>query len=337
MYTVNLKHFVYDILKPAMADLRGTICLMGTSSNFTRGLFYDVTTGAEAGWSLHTWSAHDNPYVAKEWQEELDDIAKLRPLYKETPQFRQWYLNEWVVETDKLVYKFDESRNLYRELPKASIDGWVYVLGVDTGWEDDNAFVLLGYHEHLPTAYIIKTYNKNHMTFDQVVVKINEFMSDKDYPISKVIIDGANKQGIESMKVRSSIPFEYADKTGKVDFIEILNGDLIQAKLKIHYACQTLRDELMGLVWKTTGDKITIPKKEHPSLSNHLADAMLYAWRNGFHYHATPVKELVAYGSREWYAQQSGIDWNAERDKLVAPTGKGQDALPLKTTLPTGA
>jgi hypothetical protein len=76
----------------------------------------------------------------------------------------------------------------------------------------------------------------------------------------------------------------------------MLNGDLIQAKIKIHSSCQTLINELMGLVWKTDGDKIRIPKAEHPSLPNHLCDAMLYAWRNGYHYyfkHAVPTKVMT--------------------------------------------
>lgn len=320
MYTIDLSKLVYGILKPAMTDpnlggQRGSICLMGTSSNFVRGLFYNITTKKEQGWSLHTWSAFDNPFIAKQWQEELDEIEKLRPLYKETPQFKQWYLNQWVIETDKLVYKFNEERNLYVNLPNFP-HGWVYVLGVDTGWEDDNAFVLCGYQESDPHLYVIKTYNKPHMTFDQVIVKIREFMDDPDMPPAKIIIDGANKQGVESMRMRSAIPFEFADKQGKVDFIEMLNADLIQSKIKISRDCRELRDEMMSLVWRTEGDKIVFPKKEHPSLPNHLCDAFLYAWRNGYHYNASPTLEVIVKGTKRWYEKQSELIWEREADLL---------------------
>lgn len=300
MYTIDMHKLVYGILKPAMADLGGTICLMGTASNFTRGLFYDITNKKEAGWTLHSWTAHDNPHVAKQWQQELDEIKKLRPMFMETPLFKQWYLNLWVVDNEKLVYKFNEERNLYIDLPHLPTDGWIYVLGVDTGWEDDNAFVLTGYHEKDKNLYVIKTYNRPHMTFDMVVTKIQEFMADPIYRPSKVIIDGANKQGVESMRQRSQIPFEYADKTGKVDFIEMLNADLIQQKIKISSKCNTLIDEMMGLVWMTDGDKIRLPKREHPSLSNHLCDSFLYAWRNGYHYVFQPKIEGPKTGSKEW-------------------------------------
>jgi phage terminase large subunit len=318
MYTIDLEKLVYGILKPAMADQRGSICLMGTSSNFTRGLFYDITTGSRRDWSVHSWSAYDNPHVSRQWAEELEEIERDRPLFKETPLFKQWYLNQWVVDTEKLVYKFNSERNTYQKTkPQLDPSGWTYILGVDTGWDDDNAFVLGKFHEHDPTFYVCKTFNKPHMTFDQVAAKIEEFMADPEMKPAKIIIDGANKQGVESMRQRSLIPFEYADKIGKVDFIEMLNGDLVQEKVKIHSGCTNLINELMGLVWKTDGDKIIYPKKEHPALPNHLCDAFLYAWRNGFHYMSQPAEKKLVVGSREWYEKNALVDWEKEREKMI--------------------
>jgi hypothetical protein len=314
MYTVNVRHLVYDILGPAMADLDGTICLTGTSSNFTRGLFYDITTGKEPGWSLHQWTAHDNPYV--DWQKILDRIALERPLYRETPQYKQWYLNQWVVDEGKLVYKFNEERNLYTDLPYSGSKGWTFNLSCDTGWEDDNAFVLSGYHENDPTLYIIKTFKKNHMTFDQVEAKLKEMSADPRFPIRSVIIDGANKQGVETMRLRSDIYFEYADKLGKVDHIEMCNGDLIQGRIKIQAGCTDLVDELMSLVWKTDGDKIRLPKKEHPALPNHLCDAFLYGWFNGYHFLSSPAVKALLPGTPEYVKQQEDLHKQAIIERI---------------------
>lgn len=302
MYTINLHKMVYGILKPAMADLGGTICMMGTASNFTRGLFFDLTNNKEAGWKLYEWSAHDNPHIAKQWQEELDEIDALRPLFKETPLFRQWYLNKWEIDTDKLVYKFNPERNIHKGLAKKT--DWVYVLGVDLGWEDDNAFVLTAYNSSEKILYVVDTYHKKHLTFDQVADKIREFMKNPDTPIVKVVIDGANKQGVESMRMRATIPFEYADKHGKVDFIELLNSDLVQGNIKISHSCTDLIQEVSSLTWVTDGDLIRYPKKEHPSLPNHLCDAFLYAWRCGFHYAFVPQPKTPEIGSPEFYRQE---------------------------------
>ena len=329
LYSVDMAKLVYGILKPAMTDpnlggQRGTICLFGTSSNFTRGLFYDITTKQEPGWSLHSWTAHDNPYVAKQWQEELDEIDKLRPLYKSTPQYQQWYLNKWVVDEEKLVYRFSAEKNVFRVLPKGLTEaGWTYTLGIDLGYEDDTAFVLSGFHANDPNLYVLSTYKAKHLSLDQVVKKIQLYQADTDRCPSRVIIDGSAKQAVETMRVRSSIPFEYADKQGKVEFIEILNADLIQSKLKIHAGCHDLIDEMMGLVWKTTGDKISLPRKEHPSLPNHLCDAFLYSWRMAYHYHASPLQKVIVQGSKEWYEQTTVEIWEKERERLINDSNQG--------------
>lgn len=304
MYTIDLSKLVYGILGPAVADDDGTICMMGTSSNFTRGLFFEITNRRESGWSLHTWSAHDNPHVRVQWTEALEEIRQKRPLFMETPLFRQWYLNEWVIDTDALVYKYNPERNLFYERPKTlNPEGWTYILGVDLGYEDDSAFVVATWHDNDRTLYVVRTFNKTHMDITDVANQIKSLQT--EFGIVKIIIDGANKQAVEEIQRRHVIPLEPADKTGKESFIEVLNAELIQGKIKIHEKCANLISEMIGLVWKTTGDRIDIPKKEHPSLPNHLCDAFLYAWRFCYQYMSEPAKKIVVVGTPEWHQQQN--------------------------------
>ncbi len=272
MYTIDLRNLVYGILGPAVVDEDGTIVLLGTASDFPRGLFYDITTGRERGWKLYEWSAFDNPYVAKQWASAIEKIRTERPEYMETPQYKQWFLNQWVIDDQKLVYRFSMEKNLIKALPMLPHGGWTYVLGVDTGWEDDSAFVLTAYHEHDPHLYIISIFKQKKMTFDDVANKIQDFMKSGQMAPHKIVIDGANKQGVESMRVRSNIPFEYADKQDKITFIELCNSDLIQGRIKIIDTADNrpLWQEMSSLVWVSDGDKIRYPKKEHPSLPNHL-------------------------------------------------------------------
>lgn len=329
MYTINLHSFIYGVLSPAMTDPnrggeRGTICLMGTASDFPQGLFYDITLGKEKGWKLFEWTAFDNPHVAKQWQEALDEIARDRPLYKETPQFKQWYLNQWVIDDERLVYRFSKEKNLTQHIPILPEEGWTRVLGVDTGWEDANAFVLTAYHINDPRLYVLKTFCQKKLTFDQVTDVIQKFCNDPLLSPHKIIIDGANKQGVESMRARSSIPFEYADKQDKATFIELCNADLVQGKIVIHNTPlnRPLWAEMAALVWVTEGEKIKLPKKEHPNLPNHLCDAFLYAWRCGYHYHAMPAEKKVIIGSKDWYLKHNEEVWEKERERLMAEVEK---------------
>lgn len=345
MYSINLRNFVYGVLRPAMVDPnadgnRGTIALLGTASDFARGLFYDVSTGKEKGWSVSEWTAFDNPHVARQWAEELDEIKRDRPEYLDTPQFKQWYLNEWVVDQEKLCYRFNPDLNLIKELPKGlNPNGWIgRVLGIDFGWEDDNAFVLTAYHENDPCLYILKYYSRNKMTFNDVDNKVNEFKEDPWWSPNRIIVDGADKQGVESMRERSGSPYEAADKHDKATFIELMNADFTSGKIKVLDTPdnEPLWRAWMALVWETDGDKVKFPKKENKSLHHlsHGPDAALYAWRNGFHYHNMPPKDKKLVGRDAWVGEAAQKAWTAYAERLreqraaqdEIETGHGFDA-----------
>ncbi len=301
MYSINLSQLIYGVLKPAVTDNRGAICMLGTSSNITRGLFYDITTGKEPGWSLHQWSAHDNPHVATQWAQELEEIKRDRPLFMQTALFQQWYLNHWVVDTDKLVYKYNPDRNLYKNLPQHIKGEWSYVLGVDLGYHPDpSAFVVCAFHEHDKTLYILESFKKLEMDITDVAKKIKAYQ--KKFNIYKVVIDGANKQAVEEMRKRHNVDLTSADKTGKADFIELMNAEFIQGNIKLKDDTNAdLVDEFISLVWVTDGDKIKFPRKENPNLANHICDAALYAWRYCYSYLASKAPDTINLKNRnEW-------------------------------------
>jgi hypothetical protein len=272
-FTIDLRRLIYGILKPATVDQGGSICLLGTSGNLTSGLFFDITTNKEPGWKLFRWTAFDNPHVARQWQEELDDIRINRPLFMETPLFKQWYLNEWVIDNEKLVYRFSYGRNEYALLPTERTE-YDYVLGVDLGYDPDpSAFVVVAFHAHSPILYVLTCFKQKEMDVTDVANKIKWYKA--NFPIQRVVIDGANKQAVMEIQKRHDIGLTTADKTGKVDFIQIMNAEMIQAKIKLSKECQELKDEYLGLIWN---DK-SLKKEEHPNCANHLCDAALYAWR----------------------------------------------------------
>lgn len=312
-YSINLRELVYGILKPAVVDYQGTICLLGTSGNLTKGLFFDITNGREPGWSVHKWTAYQNPYVAKNWHAEIEDIKTNRPLFMETPLFKQWYLNQWVVDDEKLVYKFNRDRNLYDALPLYPTGEWAYYMGVDLGYEDASGFVVVATHEYDKTLYIVESYKKSKMDITDVANKIKFFKN--KYKAYKVVIDGANKQAVEEIQKRHHIPLITADKQGKEDFIEIMNSEFIQARIKLNAAeNQGLADEYGGLIWKTDGDKIIVPHKEHPACENHLCDAALYIWRHCHQYHGEAPVQGPKWGTKEWADQQQSEMWEKAQE-----------------------
>lgn len=297
MFTINMHQLVYGVLKPATADQRGTICLLGTSSNITRGLFYDVSGNKEPGWSLHTWTAYDNPHVATQWKEEIEDISKNRPLFMGTALFKQWYLNEWVIDEDAKVYKFSAERNKRINLPVYDTP-YHFVLGVDLGHSPDpSAFVIGCYHDVDPILYLIHAEKHLQMDVTDVADKIRSL--ERKFTFDVKVIDNANKQAVAELNNRHNLNLIAADKAGKNDFINIMNAEFIQGKIFTLPLCNELASEYDSLVWVTDNGKVKEPRKEHSGLPNHLTDAALYLWRYCYQYlFSEPVKG-PKWGSQE--------------------------------------
>lgn len=298
-FSIDLRELVYGTLKPAMADLGGTIAMLGTPGNLTKSLFFDVTSGKEPGWHVVKADTKDNPYMAEKWAKEIEELKRNQPYITETPMFKQMYLGQWVIDTDSLVYKFSEERNVFEHLPMYARGDWQYMLGVDLGYDDDSAFVVTAWHEHDKSLYVVDVFKRSKMDITDVATQIKKMQS--RYGIHKIVIDGANKQAVEEIQKRHQIPLITADKTGKTDFIEIMNSELIQGYIKLHTTlARPLIDEWSGLVWKESAKK----REEHPNCPNHLSDACLYIWRYCYSYLSEKPKETTKWGMPQWYLDE---------------------------------
>lgn len=306
-FSINLRELVYGTLKPAMADLSGTIAMFGTPGNLTKSLFYDVTTGKEPGWHVVKADTKDNPYMADLWAKEIADLRTNQPYIIETPMFKQMYLGQWVIDEDALVYKFNSERNLYDIIPQPLHGEWQYLLGIDLGYEDASAFCVVAYHEFSKILYIADTFSKVRMDITDVANKIKELKT--KYDIHKCVIDGANKQAVEEIQKRHQVPLITADKAGKSDFIEIMNAELIQGHIQVNASTgASLIEEWQNLVWKIRKNEAE-KREENPSCSNHLADATLYIWRYCYQYLNSAYIAKPKHGTAEWqHAQISEME-----------------------------
>ncbi len=292
-YETDQETLVYKILKPAVADHRGTISLYGTPQDNIYSLFYEITNGLRTGWSVHKWSALDNPYMREQWIEQIEELLRDNPLFDQTPTYKQMYLGQWVIDDSKLVYRFNEDRDLIDELPELSGDRvWHNVLGVDLGFEDDSAFTVTGYKDYDPLCYVPESYKRKGMDLTDVATLIKSYFIPRYHP-EKFIVDGADKQAVEEMRNRHGIPFVAAEKSAKADFIHILNDDFIQKKIKlVRGKTAMLQQEMKTLVW----DERKLQKGqrvEDAKCPNHCCDAFLYPWRYCYNYvdHGMPPRE----------------------------------------------
>lgn len=297
---IDLKSFVNQKLRPAMSDLRpfSWVTLLGTCENIPNTYFEDVTTGKDQtiDWSIHRWTTYDNPFMAKQWAEEISEMTTKNPDIIKASWFRTHYLNEWCSDDELLIIPA-EKMQFVDSLPSAN--DWYYVLGVDLGFNDASSYCVVAASHQVKSAFVAYTYKETEQDFFDVANMIKEIKT--KFPISRLVIDGANKQGIETMKERLNLPeAEIAEKTGKPTYLRLLKDDVITGALKFQSGkCEQLQDEWKALQWLSV--KGEIRPEEDPRCQNHLSDATLYAWRETYAYMAELPLPTYKVGTPEYY------------------------------------
>lgn len=297
---VNIETFIKQKLRPALADLRpNSWCsVVGTCENIPKTYFEKVSTGKDPdmGWSIHRWTTFENPHMAKQWGEELAEMRAANPDIDKASWFRTHYLNEWCSDDELLI--IPASKMQFVDILPHSRD-WYYVLGVDLGFNDDSSYSVIAASHTVRCAYVIHTYKSDRQDFQDVADSINKIKS--EYPISRLVIDGANKQGIETMKNRMNLhDANIAEKQGKVEYLRLLKDDVIIGMLKfVNGKCDALKEEWESLQWLSVkGER---RDEEDPRCPNHLSDATLYAWRETYAYMAENLPDVPPVGSPEHY------------------------------------
>ncbi len=339
-FTIDLNALVYETLKPAVADLRGTICMSSTPTNIHAGMFFDMTKDQDPmrpgrwnfeDWSCHRWGYEQNPYVREQVEADIAELIAKKPRIELTAGFRQHWRGNWAIDTTKLVYKFDAAVNTFSgQLPKVRRGEWHNVLGIDTGHKA-TAFTLVAYQDHLPELYIIESWKRRGMDITAMAAVEKSYRA--RFPIDIVVVDGANRQAVEEMNNRHGCQLVAADKKDKFEFIDIMNDDLIQRRIYVSTAeweperiaeftdlgrcgapeyvnkqkCGLLMDEWRQLVVDERKLLRTRKREEHPNCENHCADSALYPWRQTYPYLSTLLKTEAPRNSPEWYAEQNRI------------------------------
>ena len=310
----TLATLIDDILEPASLDLDGSIWMFGTPAASAAGFYYDCNNLGKSPWESHAWTLMDNPHLpgAQDW---LDRKIVENRWSVTDATYRREYKGEWVRDENSLVYQFNKIRNLAEELPDVE---WHYALGIDLGFIDSTAFVVICWSDIHPETYVLEVSKFTHLTSDDIGKKIRWL--DNEYEFERIVADtgGLGKMVVEEMSKRFSLNILPAQKRAKFDHIELLNSDFKKGKLQIldTEENQLLIDELELLEWdlneRTKGRFI-----ERSDCENHACDAMLYVWRESlaFLHQAETFQPLL--GSDEWFKREEQRMEDAAEAKIV--------------------
>lgn len=258
------------------------------------------------GWTVRSWTVSDNPYMREEYAAMCDELLKAKgPTYMEDSGFKRQWLGRWVFESNNMVYKFEEKRNIINNNPEgvgfhanqtlinkllSGSGEFVYRFGVDLGWEDAWALVVGAYHPHAKHFYIVECFKRNHVVYDDIGATLVAYHS-KYRPVN-IIVDtgGGGKLVSESMRIKFALPIIGADKkAGKQDTVARMNSDFLSGAIQVvpGEANKELVKEWQELLLDMKSLRNGI-WKEVQTKDNHLADSALYCYRDAVHYLGVP-------------------------------------------------
>lgn len=282
-------------------------------------------------WSLHSWTIQDNHALPKMWARALLN-KRMNGWGDDHPAWRREYLGEWVEDASDLVYAYAGLISTKRVNWLPAKDGnkhglseeggpWHYIAGVDFGFEDDFAIVVLAYGEHDKTLYHVWEFKENHLTLDRMQAEIEA--AEKHFGGFETIVADAGGLGkvlLETMSARG-LAIHRADKTQKFDHIELVNSDFHAGRFKLMPDSE-LHHEMCGLQWdlsKASKEQLirTGKMRESPGCPNHLCDAALYAWRYAYHQFAKDRVPEVQPGTLEWWRERELAEKEAFAQQLT--------------------
>ncbi len=309
-----LTELIDDALEPATLDYDGQILVTGTPNAICAGVFHDMCAGKLKGWEVHSWTLRENPHLphVEAWIQKMMARKNWQPDHS---TYLREYCGRWVQDLDSQVYKVKDSLNLVRGYPpEQEGEFWQYVLGIDLGFNDPNAYCVVAFNEHTGKMRVIESYQEVEQIPSEVAVEVEQL--DRAYNFDYIVADsgGYGKPIVEELRRKYAMNIQPAEKQGKATFIEHLNGELQSGNLTID---ATRNDVLLSqtrvLQWEDSYRRRGEPREDRRT-PNHLCDAMLYAVRECVSHMPSWEREPPAPGTAEWAAMMED-EWEDQAEE----------------------
>lgn len=310
-FGTHLQSLVDDVLTPSISDYKdGWLLLTGTPGPVPQGYFFQITQERKFGYSYHSWTLFENPYMPNP-REFVADLKKRREWDDENTTLKREWLNNWVLDVNALWIRYSESKNHYDKLPVLQDNKpWNYIMGIDFGFKDADAIAILAWSEYDPNTYLVEEVVMAKQGLTELVVQVNQLRA--KYDISKIVADeGAlGKKLAEEMRRQHHIPVHPADKIRKQENVEFLNDAMRLGKFKAKANSRFAQDSyLVQIDWdKSTPDKIIVKKKPHSD----IIDSVLYGFKESPAFTYQKQAEKPKWGTKAWAEAQHDEMWERE-------------------------
>ena len=304
----DLGMFIKEIIQPMLLDTNGTLMLTGSGPR-TRGTFWEhfysnpSPSGLRLNWNL-SYNPHIHNYTkALEEEKEKHALSDLDPIY-----LRE-YLGLIVYDDDALVYRL-KADNYYSDeemlawMNSQSPEDIKFTAGLDFGFRDSDAFVVIMYSEKSNEKFIVWEYKQSQTdvtTLCEAIKAAKEFI--KTSPIFSrsyhrdfdIFADTSDQKISLELSHRYGIPVHNAYKYDKALAIIMLQEEVRKGNFKVRKG-SAFDEEALRIIFKRVeieGQPSVLTREiddevYHPD----LMDAILYSLRSYWLQHPEDHKAL---------------------------------------------
>ncbi len=298
----RIEELVMSALSAALMDYDGTIAMVGTPGQSQAGMFWEIYSGFKPEWFVKKWSYMTNTSFPEHVRTEAWIEANVGPLH--SPRVQREYFGNWVPDSSALVYQYERDKSLWDGILESGHD-WKYIMGVDVGYRDPTAFVVLAYAKTHPHLFVVHAESASKMLPSQIEARLLELRA--KFGAGRIVMDTGGsmaRNNMEEWNRRHPLGIMAADKTQKYGFIEHMNNEFYLGRIKVAPNLPITK-EWTTLVWEDADSEKDAARhdgkpKEHSGFANHMSDACLYAFKESTHFRSKLPEPAPVMGTQEY-------------------------------------
>ena len=212
-------------------------------------------------WASVTADYTENPRMSE------SDVLEAKTVMSKA-EFEQEYMASFSTYEGQ-IFQFDSDTCVEEYEPQP---GDEYIAGLDPGYKDPTAFVVLAYRPTTEMYYVIDEYQESQATTEGHVEHIQKLIT--KWNIDPIFIDSAAAQFAADLAYTYDIATIKAKKS-VLDGIGMVAGLVEQGKIKVAPHCEHVLIMLNEYRWDNKSNLV----KERPEhgIASHCADALRYA------------------------------------------------------------
>lgn len=339
-----IAYLLDEVLGPTLIDRKGWMALSGTGPRI-RGtwwekLYFEAKDDPAKGRTWN-WNISHNPFIPDHesvLQYQLDQHGWTTT----TPIFVREWLGQISYDDDALVIRlspnnFYEERDLKQWIASQPISDMHFSAGLDFGFTDADAFVIVLYSDSRPEKWIVHQYKKNRIGTQELAAAIksglDQVLSDPLFaiiPDRYIQIYADTSHGMVSYDLNQiySLPVTEAYKQNKDMAYENLQEDARKGFIKMEHGiwneegicvANHLEDECNKTVFRRNDEESPNPyaltreiddEAYHPDLMDALLYAMRKIWVYANYDDENPVAEST---ERAWFDKNQTLPAHMRR------------------------